>query len=229
MFPEGFRNHRRGIGLALRANDSGLTLELGAGHDELLPLGILLRDLLLFDGPCKLLPIGQVRDGHVVHEDPELACPLHNGLANGLRDVLSLRQQLLSVVLSNRGLHYLVRNGRQDSLIIVFSERLVDVGQTVHVRLEKHAAMNRHSLEVLRARGCLNELRPQPNVVPLGLHEPRNPEVCAFFPDLVIDTTHHVQHYDPFAAIYIKKAKGRKCCKASETKTHARDRGQHLV
>lgn len=60
------------LGLALSADDVGLALLLGFFDREARALSVLLRDLLLFDGPREFTAKGHVCDGDVLERDVEL-------------------------------------------------------------------------------------------------------------------------------------------------------------
>mmetsp|Transcript_3612 Transcript_3612/g.8684 ORF Transcript_3612/g.8684 Transcript_3612/m.8684 type:complete len:310 (-) Transcript_3612:99-1028(-) len=210
MLLERLGNHLCGLGLALGADDRRLPLLLRSCHDELLPLGVLLGNLLLLDCPGELFAVGEVGDGDVVHQDVELPCAMDDGLADLLRDMLALRQQLLRIVLRNRGLHHLVGNGWDHALVVVLAEGRVDGGQTCNVGPEEHPDVDGDCLQILRARGGLNELRPQPDVIELRLQEPRDFEVRSLPPYLVFHTRQHIEDHSTLAAIYVKETEGGK-------------------
>mmetsp|Transcript_22634 Transcript_22634/g.51713 ORF Transcript_22634/g.51713 Transcript_22634/m.51713 type:complete len:231 (+) Transcript_22634:20-712(+) len=155
---ERLRDHLGSLGLALGSDHGCLPLLLGALHDELLPLGILLCNLLLLDSVGELLPVGEVHYGHVVHENAELARALHDGLPDLSRDLLAVREELLGVVLCDRRLEDLVGHRREHALVVVGPQRLVDVGQPGDFRLEEHADVHCDGLQVLGARGGLDQL-----------------------------------------------------------------------
>ena len=60
-----------GLGFTLCADDVGLSLLLCLLDDEARALGVLLRDLLLFDGAGEFAAEGHVRDGDVFERDVE--------------------------------------------------------------------------------------------------------------------------------------------------------------
>mmetsp|Transcript_3611 Transcript_3611/g.8683 ORF Transcript_3611/g.8683 Transcript_3611/m.8683 type:complete len:222 (-) Transcript_3611:47-712(-) len=221
MLLERLGNHLCGLGLALGADDRRLPLLLRSCHDELLPLGVLLGNLLLLDCPGELFAVGEVGDGDVVHQDVELPCAMDDGLADLLRDMLALRQQLLRIVLRNRGLHHLVGNGWDHALVVVLAEGRVDGGQTCNVGPEEHPDVDGDCLQILRARGGLNELGPQPDAVDFRLHQPRHFEVRALAPDLVLHTRHHVEDNSTLATVNIKQAGGGNDRQATQHQTTA--------
>mmetsp|Transcript_21524 Transcript_21524/g.61866 ORF Transcript_21524/g.61866 Transcript_21524/m.61866 type:complete len:216 (+) Transcript_21524:380-1027(+) len=209
MLREGLGDELRGLRLALGADDRRQPLLVGHLHHELLALRVLVGHLLLLDGTGEFFAIGEVRDGHIVHEDIELLRPLHNAPADDLRHLLPLCQELLGVVLRHGGLHHLVGDGRKHPLVVVLAEGLVDRRKALHGRLEEHADMDRHNLQVLGARRGLDELRPRPDVVHLRLHHPRNTKVGALATHLLLHALEHVQHDRTLAAIDVKHAQRR--------------------
>ena len=70
--------------------------------DEILgSLGLLLGDLLLFNGLCELWTEMQVCDGDIIKDDVEVSESLSEAVPDFLGDLLSLSEQLGSVVASD--------------------------------------------------------------------------------------------------------------------------------
>lgn len=107
------------LGFTLSANNVGLALLLGTLDDETGPLGILLGDLLLLDGPRELLSEGHVCNRDVLEGDVELSGTLHQVGTDTVGDSFTLRDQLGGVELGHDGLEDFVSDGREDTLIII--------------------------------------------------------------------------------------------------------------
>lgn len=115
-------NGIRTLGLALGANNVGLTLLLGFLDDESRPLGILLRNLLLLDGLGELLAERHVRDGDVLEGNVELGGALHEVGSDAIRDGLALGDELGGIELRDDGFEDFVADGGKDALVIVLAE-----------------------------------------------------------------------------------------------------------
>mmetsp|Transcript_50127 Transcript_50127/g.92529 ORF Transcript_50127/g.92529 Transcript_50127/m.92529 type:complete len:242 (-) Transcript_50127:80-805(-) len=222
-------NHLSSLCFALRADDCGLSLLLRSCNHKLLPLGLLLCYLLLFDGLGKFLAIHEMGDGNVIHQDVELSGSLCDCFPDFLGHLLSLSQQLLSIVLSNGCFQHLVGNGWQDALIIVFTQGLVYVWQPLHIRTEEHSAMDGDGLKILGSCCGLNELRANPNIVQLGSHHPRDLEVSAFTSDLVLNSCEHVQDHCALASIHIEQARSRNGGQSCNPETRSGNHGQDSI
>ena len=72
---------------------------------------------------------GEVSDGDVVQDDPELICPADEICLDLSAEVLSLSDQLSSIELSHHGLQDLVGDAGQNSFIVVLTQRGVNVGK----------------------------------------------------------------------------------------------------
>ena len=122
-----------GLGLALGADDVGLSLLLGLLDHEAGALGLLLRDLLLLDGLGELLAEGHVCDGDVLEGNVELARALEQVRADLVGDGLALGDELGGVELGDDGLEDLVTDGREDTLVVVEAEVLVAVSTAANL------------------------------------------------------------------------------------------------
>lgn len=107
------------FGFTLSADDVGLALLLGTLDDESGPLGILLGDLLLLDGPCELLSEGHVCNGDILEGDVELSSALHQVSADTVGDSFTLCDQFGGVELGHDGLEDFVSDGWEDTLIVI--------------------------------------------------------------------------------------------------------------
>jgi len=97
----------------------------------LLPLRFLLRHLLGLNRHGKLLAEHKVRYGHVHKFEPEGARANLELFANLKRDLGSLGEKLLGVVLGHRGLEHLVAHRWEDAVVEVNSELSEDLRQPV--------------------------------------------------------------------------------------------------
>ena len=132
------------LGLALGPDDVGLLLLLGLDHNELGALGLLLHDLLRLDGLGELGAELEVGDGDVLQRDVELGRARGQLLAHLLRHFVTLRDELLRVVLRDHGLQHLIADRRQHALVVVETcgagavvRRCTGRGATVWVRVRR--------------------------------------------------------------------------------------------
>lgn len=81
----------RALRLAFRSNDIRLSLLLGLLDDEARALGVLLRDLLLFDGAREFSAEGHVGNGDVFEGDVKFLSAAKEVGSNSVGDGFSLR------------------------------------------------------------------------------------------------------------------------------------------
>ena len=191
-------DQRGGLGLTLSLDDRRLALTrpasthdlllLRTSHHELGLLRALQRHLLLLNGVVEVRSERQVGDGHIVQLDVVLLRTLLQQLRNALRHLLSLRQQLLRVVLGHHGLHDLVAQGRQHAVTEIGTHFTVDLRQVLQVGMGQHSKRNTHGLQILRTRLGGDFTRSRANIVLVGVlhvhaspparhHDERNLEV----------------------------------------------------
>ena len=111
-------------GFSLCANDGGFLVLLRLLHHILGTLGLLLGDLLGFDGVGELASEGQIDNGHIIDDDSELATALDQVTLDQTAHLLSLRQKGRGVELGNHLLQHFVHNGRHHTLVPVYTHTL---------------------------------------------------------------------------------------------------------
>ena len=109
------------LGLTLRPDHVGLSFLLRTLDNEPSPLRILLRNLLLLDGPSKLLAKRHVGDRHILQGNVELGRAFQQVAADAVRDGLSLCDEFGGVKLGHDGLEDLISDGWEDSFIVIRS------------------------------------------------------------------------------------------------------------
>ena len=169
----------------------------GFVDDEGRALGFLLGDLLGFDGGGEFGGEGEVLvltldmrvgrweggsygQGDVVEHDIEPRSSPHKIIPHEPRHVLTLRNQLTGIELRDHALEHLVDDTRQHALVVVGTERAVDLWQGVDARPREHTAGDVDHLQVLGAGegGHISRLRA--HVVGDGRLEPGDAQVRAF-------------------------------------------------
>ncbi len=141
-----------GLGVTFGPDNGGLLLLFRTHHDKLGALGTLLRDLLVLNGLGKVRGEGQVGDGHVVEEEVELLATGEKTLLDLAGDLITLRDQLVRVVLRDNSLENLVTDGGEDALGVVEAECAVDLGQGLSLGTREDTERDGDLLQVLRAR-----------------------------------------------------------------------------
>lgn len=107
--------------------------------NELCSFGLLLGNLLVFDGFSEFATEDQVDDGNIIEDDVEVSQSFGETLPYLDRNLLSLSQQRSSIVLCNNRFQDLVDNGWKHSLIVVHAEISVDSLQFVGVWSVQHS------------------------------------------------------------------------------------------
>ena len=95
--------------------------------DEILgSLSLLLSNLLLFDSLAELSSKMKICDRYIIKDDVEVLKSHLETFFDALTDLLSLCDELVSVVAGNNRLQDLVNDGRQYSTIVIHSQVPVD-------------------------------------------------------------------------------------------------------
>mmetsp|Transcript_601 Transcript_601/g.2389 ORF Transcript_601/g.2389 Transcript_601/m.2389 type:complete len:222 (-) Transcript_601:395-1060(-) len=131
--PRGLRDQPRRLGLTLCLDNGGLPLLVALQNDVLCPLGLLLCDLLLLDRLGELDSELEVGDRDVLDDQVEVPGPLGQVLLDLCGHFITLRQELLRVVLRHHGLEDLVGDRRQHPLVVVEAQVTEDGLQHVQV------------------------------------------------------------------------------------------------
>ena len=150
-------------------------------------------------------------DRHIVQLDVVLLCTLLQQLRNTLRHLLSLRQQLLSIVLSHHSLHDLVTERRKHTVTEIRTHFAMNLGKVVEIRMGQHSKRNPHSLQILCTCLCGNLTRRCANVVNVGIlqitHFPGNHldkwnfEMCSLVYSFGQDSTETIEDHSAFTSI----------------------------
>ncbi len=137
------------LSLTLCSEHGCLGLLFALEDDELGTLGALLGHLLGLNGAGEVSGELQVGDGDVIENDVEFQGAFAEHVANLLGDLLSLRDELLGVVLSNDRLKHFVTNGGKNSLVVVRSDVVEDLWELGLERSEEDSESDVDSLQVL--------------------------------------------------------------------------------
>ena len=174
-------DQRSSLGFSLSLNDRRLRLTcplqphnlllLRTRHHELGLLRALQCHLLLLNGVVEVASERQMRDRHIVQLDVVLLRTLLQQLANTLRHLLSLRQQLLRIVLSDHSLHDLVAQRGKHTVTVVGTHLTVDRRQKVQIGMCQNSKGNADGLQVLRSGLRGNLTRRSADVVNVGVLE----------------------------------------------------------
>ena len=121
----------------------------------------MLSDLLVLNRLLVLLAEASIGDRHLVNQDVKERDSFLKGSLDVLGDLLSLSEQLLSVVLRDDGLGDLPNDRVHYFLSIGHAKLLSDLDQLLGVRLEEHSDSEVDLLQVLVRGGgsLLNEAR----------------------------------------------------------------------
>ena len=151
-------------------------------------------------------------DGHIIQQDVVLLSTLLQKLRNTLRNLLSLCEQLLSVVLSNHGLHDFVTQRGEDTLSVISTHFSVDLCKMVHIRMGQHSKRNTHRLQILRTclrrdltGGGTNIINERVLRINTNAHRDlneRDSEVGSLTDGLRQDSTNTVEDYRTFASVH---------------------------
>mmetsp|Transcript_82073 Transcript_82073/g.180383 ORF Transcript_82073/g.180383 Transcript_82073/m.180383 type:complete len:225 (+) Transcript_82073:90-764(+) len=123
---DGSTDHLRRGHLSLGVDDGLLLLLLSGEHEVAGSLGLLLRNLLRFDGLLVFGGEAEMGDGNVVEQDVEVLRALREVVADRAADKFTLHDELRGVVLCHHALQDFVNDGGKDLLVVVQAERPVD-------------------------------------------------------------------------------------------------------
>lgn len=122
------------LSLTLGSDDGSLTLLLGFFNDELCAFSVLLGNLLLFDSRGEFLAKSHVSDRNIFKKDVKFFGSVQKVISDPSRNNLSICDQFRGIKLSDSGLQHFVTNGGKDSLIVVKTQRLIDLGKMLDIR-----------------------------------------------------------------------------------------------
>lgn len=190
---KGLGNGLGGLGLSLSSDNGSLSLLLGLLDDESSSLGVLLGNLLLLDGLGELLTEGHVGDGDILKSNVELTGSLDEILSDSGGHDLSLGNELGGIKLGDNGLEHLVTNGGKNSLVVIKTEGLVDVGELGDDGSVEDSEGERNHLQILGAGGSGDVSGLGSDVEDDVLLEPGHEEVGSLADDGLLDTSKTVK------------------------------------
>lgn len=185
---DGLRNSIGTLGLTLGTNNVGLSLLLSLLDNKPGPLGILLSDLLLLNSLCEFFSESHMCNGNILQGNMELGGALHEIGADALRDGLTLGDEFGSIELGHNRFQDFVSDGREDTLVVVLAELLVNLGQVLHLGAVQHTQGQADHLQILGAGGGGDVARLGAHIKDDAALEPGDQEMRAFADDAFFDT-----------------------------------------
>ena len=180
------------LSFTLSSQDSGLGLLFTLEDDELGTLGTLLSNLLGLDSAGELARELQVSDRDVVEDDVELQGAFAEDISDLLGHLLSLRDELFSIVLGNGCLEHLVTDGWQDSLVVVGANVIEDLREFALIRSEQDSECDVDCLQILSTRCRWHESWSGTDLELADSLEDRDPKMHSFTVDVRHQTLHGV-------------------------------------
>jgi hypothetical protein len=145
------------LGLTLSAKDVGLCDFFVLENNELSTFGHLLSNLLLLDRGHELGGELKVSDGNIVENDGVLKSAFRKLFTDLHGDLLTLGDELLSIVLGNGRLQNFVTNGGDNSFIVVFADVIEDNGELFFDGAEKQTHRDVDLLHITCTSGRVEE------------------------------------------------------------------------
>ena len=145
---EGGTKELGSLGLTLSLDNGGFLVLEGLVDEELWSLSILLCNLFLFNGLGELGSEMQVRDGHIIEHDIEVLASFSETVSNLLWNLLSLSEQLSSVVSGDNRLEHLVDNWGEDTTIVILTQESVKIMELLRVRAEQDSQWDVDHLQI---------------------------------------------------------------------------------
>merc|ERR1711939_772900 len=121
-------DHPGRLGITLSPDDDTALVLQSLLHNELGALRLLLGDLLGLNGSGILAAEAEVSDRHIIEIDEEVGSTLPKTVLNHAAHQLSLCDELRSVEAGHDALEDFIHDGRQNSLIVISAELLVNLG-----------------------------------------------------------------------------------------------------
>ena len=144
-------------------------LLLSTSHNELSTLSTLQSNLLLLNSLVEVRSESQMGDRHIIKLDVVLLSTLLQKLTNTLRDLFSLSQKLLSVVLGNHSLHDLVTQRGKHTITVIRTHLTMNKRKILLVRMSQHSKRNTNGLQIFSTRFSRNFTGSSTNVVHEGV------------------------------------------------------------
>mmetsp|Transcript_8056 Transcript_8056/g.20332 ORF Transcript_8056/g.20332 Transcript_8056/m.20332 type:complete len:277 (+) Transcript_8056:192-1022(+) len=180
--------------LTLCTHDGLLLILDGLLNEVLGTSGLLLGDLLCFDGSSVLAGKGKIRDGHIVQNDVELGSTLRELGLDHLTDLLTLCNQLGGCELCHDTGHGLVGNRWQNSISVVCAQSLNHFRQRGNHWLVQQTQLELHNLEIFASGARGDNARLHTDVerdIPL---DTRQQKVSSFSEHVILDSAEFGEH-----------------------------------
>ena len=176
----GISDQLSGLGFSLSSQNGSFSFFFTLEDDKFGTLGSLLGDLLGFNSASEITRELEVSDGNIIEDDVEFKGAFGKDFSDLLRNFLSLRDELLGVVLGDDRLEHFVGDGGQNSLVVVVSDVVEDLGQLVLKRTEQNTKSDVNSLHVLGTRRRGHEGGARADLEAVDLVQDGHTEVHAF-------------------------------------------------
>mmetsp|Transcript_28016 Transcript_28016/g.70341 ORF Transcript_28016/g.70341 Transcript_28016/m.70341 type:complete len:352 (+) Transcript_28016:202-1257(+) len=189
------------LGLTLGQNHLSHGFLLSLVNKKFLPFGVLLFNLLLLNS-CRVFGAeGEMRDGHIIQQDVELAGAGDELLPDAQGHLFSLRDKFTGIKLGHHSLHDLVGDGGQHLLTVVQAKVNVNVLQVGHIGAMEDTQCNVHSLQVFASCFCRDALGSCSDVVNDWLLQPRDEEMHALSDGVRLHTNGSVENESALTTI----------------------------
>mmetsp|Transcript_20392 Transcript_20392/g.36628 ORF Transcript_20392/g.36628 Transcript_20392/m.36628 type:complete len:300 (+) Transcript_20392:422-1321(+) len=176
-------------------------------HHILLPLCLLRGHLLRLDGLHKFTAERQVGDGDIIQRQMEMRPALNQFGLDPVRNLSTLTQKLLRIVLRHNRLENLISNRRQNTLIKISPELSVKLRQFFNNGTPQHTELNVNHLQILRSRHTGDFTRFRPYVDDDRALDDGDDEVGALVADVGENTSAEgVEHDGTFTTVDVVNA-----------------------
>lgn len=135
----------------------------------------------------------QVCDGDIVEHDIEVLASVSQAISDLLRDLLSLSEELSSVVSGDDGFEHLIDNRGQNATVIVHAQESVQLMQILGVRTEQHSQRDVNHLQIFGSSAALNLLGVRAHIIDDLTLEVGHLEVPSFAHDVVLHSAELVE------------------------------------
>lgn len=189
---DGVRNNLGSFSFTLSAQHSGLSLLFAHRNDILCTLSTLLSHLFRLNGTSEFWRELQISDRNIIENNVEFKGAFAENITDLGGHLLSLGDKLLSVVLGDDRLEHLVGDGGQDTLVVIRTDVVVDLGQFCLVWAEKDSKSDVNCLQVLSTGLGGHELGSSPDLEVVNLLEEGDTEVHAFTVYVLLQAAHGI-------------------------------------
>jgi len=148
-FHHSVSDERGSFSFTLSSQNGRFGLLFTLRDDELGAFGSLLGDLFLLNGRCEISGELQISDSNVIKDNVEFKGAFAKIFTDLPGDLLSLSDELLGVVLSDDGLEHLIGDGWENTLVVIDTSVVVDLGELILLGSEQKSQSDVNILEIL--------------------------------------------------------------------------------